>query len=54
MGRFSETPERPKLPSSFPLGKEVWDKIIEAIIKWGDPEEVTPMLKKWEEIEKFL
>jgi len=54
MGRFSETPERPKLPSSFPLGKEVWDKIIEAIIKWGNPEMVAQMLKKWEEMEKFL
>jgi hypothetical protein len=54
MGRFSETPERPKPWNNFPLEKEIWDKILEAIIKWGDPNLTKPMLEKWEKIEKFI
>lgn len=47
MGSFDKTDKRPSAPSTFPLDEAVWDKIIEAILNWGDPELVFKMTSKW-------
>jgi hypothetical protein len=65
MGRIEETHQKPQLSNSGQkimgdLGlnvNEVWGKIVDAVVEYyrkKHPEEVNGMLKKWEEMEKFL
>ena len=65
MGRIEETPEKPAHSNSCQrafesIGQDVnkvWERIVNAVVEYYreiNPDAVEQMLKKWEEMEKFV
>jgi hypothetical protein len=48
MGSFNRTTRRPFMPKNFPLDEIIWNKIVESILDWGNPEMVFKMTSQWE------
>jgi len=47
MDSFNKTNKRPSIPLKFPFDETIWDKIVESILNWGNPEMVFKMTSKW-------